>query len=124
MPRLLIALFVALLVALAVLGAGIATGADVHSAATGPRKVTLGDDFFKPKRVEIKKGRTVKWFWGEDGSGTYNTHTVTEEKGRWTSKEKAQGTYKHKFKKTGTFKIYCGTHPDDMKMKVVVKQPD
>jgi plastocyanin len=125
MRKLLTALFVAaLLAALAVTGAQVAAGADVRAAATKPRKVVLGDDFFKPKRIEIRKGRTVKWFWGEDGSGTYNPHTVTEKNGRWSSKEKSAGTYKHKFGKKGTFRIYCGVHPEDMKMKVIVKQPD
>ena len=125
MPKLLVALFVVvLLAALAVTGAGVASGESVHAAATGPKKVLVGDDFYKPRPVEIRKGRTVKWFWGEDGSGTDNAHTVTEAKGRFTSAEKSMGTYKHKFGKKGTFRIYCAVHPDTMRMKVIVKPPN
>jgi plastocyanin len=67
------------------------------------------------KTVKIKKGATVKWIW-TDGS----PHNV---KGPgFTSKTVAKKgtTYSHRFRKKGTFKIYCQVHPTSMKTKVVV----
>jgi plastocyanin len=81
--------------------------------------VKVGDDFFAPKKVTITKGKTLHWTWGD---GTKHKHTVTEEMGRFTSKKKKQGTYKHRFSKAGTFHIVCAVH-DDMTMKVTVKKP-
>jgi len=94
-----------------------APGAQVHAANT--KTVKVGDDFFSKGKVTVKKDDRVKWTWGD---GTKHKHTVTEEHGRWTSKEKKTGTYRHKFGKTGTFNVYCATHPLDMKMKVVVEK--
>jgi plastocyanin len=109
----------ALLAALAVTGAGVATGAKLHAAGK-TKTVTVGDDFYSPKKITIKKGTTIKWVW-QNGQ-TDNTHTVTDEKGRFTSKETDTGTYKHKFKKAGKFNIICAVH-EDMTMKVRVKKP-
>jgi plastocyanin len=106
------------LVALACALAAAALGAELHAAAV-TKTVKVRDDFFSKGKVTVKKDDSVKWTWGE---GTKHKHTVTEEHGRWTSKEKKTGTYKHKFGKTGTFKVYCATHPIDMKMKVVVEK--
>ena len=108
MRRLLVLLAVPLAIALA----PVATGSDA-------KVVKVGDDFFKPVKVTVGKGQTVKWTWG---NGTKHKHTVTEANGRFSSKKKKTGTYKHTFKKAGTFTIYCATHPSKMVMKVVVKK--
>jgi plastocyanin len=79
--------------------------------------VKVRDDFYKPTTVTIKVGDHVKWGWGD---GTDHQHTVTEQHGKWTSKEKTIGSFKHTFGKAGTFKIYCADHPIDMTMKVIV----
>ena len=109
----------AVLAALAVTGAGAATGAKLHAAAK-TKIVTVADNFYSPKKITVKQGTTIKWVW-KNGQ-TDNTHTVTDEKGRFTSKEADSGTYKHKFKKAGKFKIICEDH-EDMTMKVNVKKP-
>jgi plastocyanin len=111
-----------LLVTLAAAGllagaAGSASGTRVHGAETPIVKV--GDDFFAPQKVTIAKGTRLKWKWASEG--TNHKHTVTEEHGNWTSKKKKSGSYRHKFGKTGTFHIYCATHPHKMTMKVTVE---
>src|SRR2546421_5300922 len=108
---------VALLAALAVTGAGAAAGSHLREAKT--KTVQVGDDFFAPTKVTIHRGGKVKWTWG---GGTSHSHTVTEENGKFTSAEKTSGTYKHTFKKKGTFHIFCSVHPEQMQMKVVVKK--
>src|SRR5438477_543003 len=90
-----------------------ASGATQHKQ----KFVKVRDDFYAPTKVTVKKGDRVKWGWGK---GTDHQHTVTEQHGKWTSTEKTIGSFKHTFRKTGTFKIYCADHPLDMRMKVIV----
>jgi plastocyanin len=113
------------LIALAV-GAVAATGV-ASGKATKPEKVKVLDDFYKPDSVKIKKGKKVKWKWGQD----FNTHNVTLKKGpsgvkksKFTSQTSgAEGfTFTKKFKKPGKYHFYCTIHPDVMTMKVTVKR--
>lgn len=60
----------------AVLAAGILIPAASAGAKTA--KVTVGDDFFAPVEVKVKKNDKVKWAW--DPSNT-NPHNVTMTKG-------------------------------------------
>ena len=109
---------VAILVALALTGVGAASGSGLRASGKSKTKV-VADDYYSPGKVTVKQGTTIKWVW-KNGQ-TDHTHTVTEEMGSFTSKETDVGTYKHKFKKAGKFKIVCATHPD-MTMKVTVKK--
>src|SRR3954447_913383 len=52
----------------------------VHAAAT--KKIVIGDNFFKPKSITVKKGTTLKFYWGDtSNSGTEVEHNVTAVKG-------------------------------------------
>lgn len=91
-----------------------------HAATT---RVKVKDDFFKPNRVTIKKNDRVKWVWRGE-----NVHNVAIKKPGTNkivraSEFQTDGTFRHKFRKTGTWKVLCETHPDDMRMKVIVKKP-
>ena len=118
---------VSLLAALAVTGVGAASGSAKSLHAAGKTKtVEVSDDFYSPKKITIKRKTTVKWVWKNATTGggqTDNEHSVVDEKGRFSSAEMDSGTYKHKFKKTGTFNIVCSVHPDTMTMRVKVKKP-
>jgi plastocyanin len=83
-----------------------------------PVKVThLSDDFFNKGKLTIKKGTIVNWKWNTD-----DEHTVTEYRGRWGTKSEARtGNFKHRFKKKGTWTVYCLVHPVEMRQKIVVK---
>ena len=113
------------LVALAV-GAFAAVGGASPFAKAKVEKVKVLDDFYKPDFVKIKKGKKVKWKWGQD----FNTHNVTLKKGpKGVKKSKfssqtssAEGfTFTKTFKKPGKYNFYCTIHPDVMKMTVKVK---
>ena len=69
--------------------------------------------------LKIKKGTTVKWVWDKNDM---NDHSVVDTKGKFQSEEMMTGTFKHKFKKTGTWHIYCSVHPETMRMTIKVKK--
>jgi plastocyanin len=100
--------------ALALFATADASATSTHAAQT--RSVTVGDDFFSKGSVTIPRGGTVRWTW--KGS---NDHSVTDRNGRFDSKVRTHGSYRHKFTRSGTYSVYCVVHPDDMNMTVVVK---
>jgi plastocyanin len=113
---------VSLLGALTVLGAGVATGSGLSAAGT--KSVTIEDNSFTPHKFSVAKGTVVRWTWASDA---VNDHTVTqadrhfEPKDRgFGSEEQSSGTYKHRFRRTGTFYVICQVHPTEMRMKIRV----
>jgi plastocyanin len=86
-------------------------GVATTSASTKPAaKVTIkgsnGSYRYKPKKVTIKKGQTVKWLWNSD-----QDHDVTFDKGNKHSKTAMKvSNYRRTFKKKGTFTYFCSVH--------------
>jgi plastocyanin len=108
----------ALSVIVLALAAGVSSGADnVGHAAV--KRVTVGDNFFSPTSVSIRRGTTVKWTW----SNTSNRHNVKVRSGprKFSSSTKRSGTYSRKISTAGTYKIYCSIHPSNMKMTIRAK---
>lgn len=109
-----IAVAVVAVVALAILAP--ATG------AAGPNtKISVDDNFFKPKKVTVEVGDQVTWRW--DG---YVAHNVTVEKGpqKFKSKTKSDGTFSRVIKKAGVYRIVCTLHPGmTMKLTAVNAPP-
>ena len=99
-----------LITALATVGAVAAVAAPSLAAN---KTVKVDDDFFSPKVVTINKGNTVTWKWV--GSNPHNVQF----KG-FKSKTITNGTYKHTFRKRGTFRYVCIIH-SGMTGKVIVK---
>ena len=87
------------------------------SALGATKTVTIGDDFFKPKSVCVKKGATVKWVW--KGKSMHNV-TVTSGPVKFTSKTQKKGTFSKKLTKKGTYKIICTIHGPVQSMKIKV----
>ncbi len=89
------------------------------AAAGGGPRVKLGDNFFKPKKKTVAKGTKIRFAW--KGS---NRHNVTLRKGPGsfvsTTTRKKGVDFTHRFKKRGTYKIYCTIHPTQMKLNVKV----
>jgi plastocyanin len=91
-------------------------------AVAATRNVKVGDDYFvrrgSPPTVTVTKGTTVKWNW----RGT-RQHNVTVQSGprHFQSALKRSGSFKHKMKVRGTYRIICTIHQPDMRMKLVVK---
>ena len=93
-----------------------ATAIPTHAAGT--TTVAVKDNKFVPKSLTIKKGTTVKWVW--KGRAIHNV-TVAKGPAKFRSSTKKKGSYKHTFKKAGTYRIVCTIHAPDMRSKVVVK---
>ena len=92
----------------------------VAPSLAAERGVAVKDNFFKPSSLTISKGTKVVWTW--KGQGQHNV-VVAQGPSDFHSAIKRQGTYSHRFTKTGTWHIICTVHYPDMKMKVVVKKP-
>jgi plastocyanin len=73
---------------------------------------------FKPKTVDIVKGKTVHWSWDSDAK-----HNVTFEKlgGKHSQTKRKIDDFHVTFKNKGTFKYECTVH--DFHGKVVVSAP-
>jgi plastocyanin len=98
--------------ALALSLAAVLGGASPVSAAR--TRVKIVDFAFRPKRVEIPQGTTVKW----TNRGN-QSHTVTSNKGLFDSGSLSSGeSFRFRFKDTGVFRYHCEIHPE-MKGRVL-----
>lgn len=98
----------------AVVGVLPASGALARDHASKRATVTLKNIAFKPKVVTIARGGTVTWVW-RDGNIPHNVKGPG-----FKSKTQSKGTYRHTFKRKGTFTVVCTLHLPGMKMKVKV----
>jgi plastocyanin len=76
------------------------------------RHVTIKGDYytgykFKPKTVEIVKGKTVHWSWDSD---TAHNVTFTKLGGKHSKTKRKVDDFKVTFKNTGTFRYTCTVH--------------
>lgn len=101
----------ALLIAAVLVALGAAT-----ALAASPT-VKVGDNFYSVKTLSVSRGTTVNWKW----TGAIR-HTVTVKSGpvKFSSPLQVHGTYSHRFRIRGTYKLYCKIHPY-MKLTVVVR---
>ena len=82
--------------------AGIVAAVAAPAAGSGPT-VKVADYKFVAKTIHIKKGATVTWKWvGSD------PHNVTFN--GFHSKTQSTGSFRHTFRKAGTFKYLCTIH--------------
>ncbi|MDX6707770.1 MAG: hypothetical protein QOD83_2179 [Solirubrobacteraceae bacterium] len=87
------------------------------SALGATKTVTIGDNFFKPKSVSVKKGSTVKWVW--KGKSPHNV-TVISGPVKFKSPTQKTGTFSKKLSKKGTYKIICTIHGSVQSLKIKV----
>ncbi len=91
---------------------------------TKTKTVKVGDDYYSPAKLTIKKGTKVRWTWNADNT---DTHDVRLKKGphgvkKFKSELAASDySFSKKFTKPGTYKIYCSLHRE-MKETIVVKR--
>ncbi|MCW2966443.1 MAG: hypothetical protein JWM71_215 [Solirubrobacteraceae bacterium] len=104
---------------------GVAATADSATHETTKpviKKITLGDDYYAPVKLTVKKGTTIKWIWGQLG----NSHDVKLKKGPKGAKPfhsppaAADFTFSRKLTVPGTYNIVCTLHIT-MTMKIIVK---
>jgi plastocyanin len=98
-------------------GGGGGGGGSSTQPASGGTEVSMKDIQFQPGEVEVKAGDTVTWV-NDDSVG----HDVTGDDFSSGETGGMQGgdTYKHTFKKAGTFDYVCKAHPG-MEGSVTVK---
>ena len=121
-----------------VIALALATGAAAFAAAPGPaglaatkkkrksptRTIKLGDNYFAPAKVTVRRNTIVAWKWPDL---TSDGHDVALKKGpkgvrKFASEEAAAAyTYRRKLTVAGTYKIVCTLH-DEMKMTITVKK--
>lgn len=123
---------VAVLATAAVAGAGAislpATGSAEPAAQAAKKTPTIkvGDDYFAPTDVKVKKGDKVKFKWLETNGNPHNA-TLTKgpkgvKKNDFTSSTGSIGIkFSPKFKKKGTYDFVCTLHPGTMQATVKVK---
>ena len=93
----------------------------VNKAAT--KTITLGDNFFKPKTITVKKGTILAFNWGPGNSGTEVEHNVTGVSGNKFGSTPDQTKPSKPFKKrfTRNSLVVCTIHPTTMKLRVKIK---
>src|SRR4051794_8640861 len=96
--------------------AGVA-GAVAIPAFGATRTVKIGDNFFKPRTLSVKRGTTVRWKW--TGSAPHNV-TVTSGPKKFHSSTKSRGTYRATPHTKGTYHIVCTIHAG-MRMTLKVR---
>ena len=104
----------------AVCGALALGSAPASGGATGARaklrNVIVGSNFYSPSRLTIRRGDRVRWIW----RGGMDRHDVNVRRGpeRFHSPTQTSGTYARRFRRPGTFKLYCTQHRMFMTLKV------
>jgi plastocyanin len=99
---------IALTVAACLMGTATASARPQTPQGTAARaKVKIVNFAFNPGTVNISPGDVVIW---KNTSGT--SHTSTSDTGKWNSGTILGGaSYKHKFRKAGSFPYHCSFHP-------------
>lgn len=119
------------LVLLAVLSASCGGGEapDGEKAETEAGSVVMSLIAFKPERLSVPAGTTVKWRQDDAGFHTVTSGTVQQESsgvtdmpdGRFSSGQLATGkTFEFRFDTPGTFPYYCEIHPATMRGEISV----
>ena len=93
----------------------------VTKAAT--RTITLGDNFFKPKTITIRKGTILKFQWGPNNEGTMVEHNVAGVRGNKFAPTEDTTRPDRPFRKRFTRKslVVCTIHSTTMKLRVNIK---
>lgn len=86
---------------------GAGTAAQAPPPAPAIVKVKVGDNFFKPKKVTVPIGTTIRW----KNIGRVN-HNIIPNKGKrfGINPMPPKKVYRYTFAKPGTYKYYCSLH--------------
>ena len=105
-------------------GAALISAVPAHGAAK--KTVTLGDNYYAPTTLKVKRGTKVTWRWpGFDQGG--DVHDVKLRKGPKGVKKfhsesaSTDYTFKRKLTVPGTYRIVCTLH-EEMRMTVKVRK--
>jgi hypothetical protein len=94
----------------------------VRKAAT--RTIELGDNFFKPKSITIRKNTILRFVWGPNNQGTNDFHNVAGVRGnRFAATEdtmRPARPFRKRFTKNST--VVCTIHSTTMILRVRIKR--
>jgi plastocyanin len=118
-------------IALGFLVVAVPRGRPGARAASGPtaarsktKTVKVGDDYYLPAKLTVKKGTKIKWSWLADNSDTHDVRLKSGPHGVKKFKSQlAASDYSFSKKLTvpGRYKIYCSLHRS-MKETIIVKR--
>lgn len=100
----------------------ISAGSGASPRASATKNVSVEDDFFSSKTVNISSGDKVVWRWkGFDDHNVRFRSAPSGVKRPKGSTTKASGRFARTFSKRGTYRYVCTLHEDSgMKGRVVV----
>jgi plastocyanin len=75
------------------------------AGSVGITGTSTSDYGFQPRTLKVKKGTRVTWAWQSNAP-----HNVTFTKSGQKSRTGQTETFKHRFKKAGTFRYFCSVH--------------
>ena len=87
------------------------------------KRVQVGDDYYGPTKVTVKRGTTVKWVWLADNANSHDVKLVKAPKGvkRFHSASAATDyTFTRTLTKRGTYRFLCTLH-QGMRMTIRVR---
>jgi plastocyanin len=90
------------------------------------KTVHIGDDFYAPVTVTIKRGNQVKWIWDKTNFDSHNVTLIKGPKGvsarKFTSATGSTGIrFEREFLTPGTYHFECTIHLS-MNMTVIVRR--
>ncbi len=92
------------------------------------KKVEMFDNYYSPAKLTVKKGQRVQWVWPSDVGDSHDVKVSKAPKGakKFASPPFAAAAKwprpPMKFKKAGTYKLYCTFHETEMTMTIIVKR--
>ena len=108
--------------------AGVALVSAAPAAAAKPKgkTVRIGDNFFLPDAVKVKRGATVTWKWPgfEEAGDVHDVRLKSGPKGVKKFHSEAASTdytFKRKLRKPGKYRIVCTLH-EEMRMTIRVRR--
>ena len=97
----------------------------VSGAGVAPttRKAVVGDGFYTPSKLTVRRGSTIRWSWPSDNTDTHDVELKKGPKGvkRFhSSMAAADYSYRRKLTVPGTYKIICTLH-EEMAQTITVR---
>jgi plastocyanin len=111
--------------ALAALGLGAAVMPAQAAKKPVKKVVDIGDYYFSPEKLTVKKDTYVIWEWPAGGGDGHNVVLRKGPKGVKKFESDvffADEKYRKKLTVPGTYRIVCTLHEDQMKQTIVVKR--
>jgi plastocyanin len=106
--------------------AGAALLCAVPAQGAAKKTVTVGDNYFAPKTLKVKRGTTVTWRWPgfEEGGDVHDVKLGSGPKQAKKFQSEAASTdysFKRKLTVPGKYRIVCTLH-EEMRMTIRVRQ--